>query len=139
MSAGLRKTRLQVQKRCVATSKDTYGQLGPAVEMPDFTAYSKHQCVERIQVQNPDAHTSDSFFFMDGVLTVHNKASFTYLDEQGEFRTAVSMEEKTTSTRTAVQAHGELQSSKAEQPEVGNRSGKPTSGRLGQGEQSEMP
>ena len=33
-----------------------------------------------MQVETPDGHTSDSFYFADGHLVVHNKASFTYFD-----------------------------------------------------------
>eukprot|EP00892_Ulva_mutabilis_P002049 jgi/Ulvmu1/11845/UM081_0003.1 len=31
-------------------------------------------------MDTPDGHTSDSFYFLDGDLVVHNKASFTYFD-----------------------------------------------------------
>lgn len=39
------------------------------------------ELLECMQVQTPGGHCTDSFYFVGDELMVHNKATFTYIDE----------------------------------------------------------
>lgn len=40
-----------------------------------------HACLTLFQIANPHATQSDSFYFVDGALVMHNKASYAYIVE----------------------------------------------------------